>query len=71
MFLFLLTLRIPYRLSWKLIAIPNNLDSQQVFPDVRSKPLLLLWLIPFDCHDTDVILFVVLSPKPGNHSIYN
>lgn len=67
----LMTSRTPYRLSWQLTAIPNNLDSQQVFPDVLSRSLLLLWLIPLDCHDTDVILFLVLSPKPGNHSVYN
>lgn len=66
-----MTSKIPYSLSWQLVAIPNNLDSQQVFPDVLSKSLLLLWLIPFDCHDTDVILFVVFFPKPRNHSIYN
>lgn len=28
-------------------------------------------LIPFDYHDTDVILFVVFFLRPGNDSIYN
>lgn len=58
-----------YCLSWQLFALPNNLDSQQVFPDVQSKSLLLLWLIPFDCHGTDVILFMVFFARPGNHSV--
>lgn len=52
-------------------CIPNNLSSYRVLPEVQTKSLLMPGLIPFDYHDTDVILFVVFFLRPGNDSIYN
>lgn len=38
---------------------------------MQSESALLLWLISFTCHDTDVILFKGLFQSPGNDSSYD